>query len=115
MGLALILALTLVLVLVGGIIAQTVNQYTNYELGVYAIGLFTITLVDLLLISVLAITIQVLVNQKFLGYFLSAAIVIVLAQGSALFKPVRLLQFGYRPDAFYSQISGYGRMLEPVR
>lgn len=115
LALALILALTLVLVMIGGIVAQTVNQYTNYELGVYAIGLFTLTLVDLLLISVLAITIQVLVNQKFLGYFLSAAIVIVLAQGSSLFKPVRLLQFGYRPDAFYSQISGYGRMLEPVR
>jgi ABC-2 type transport system permease protein len=115
LALGLILALVLVLLMVGGVLAQTVNQYANYELGVYAVGLFGLVLVDLLLISVLAITIQVLVNQKFLGYAISAFIIIVLAQGSALFRSVRLLHYGYRPKAYYSPISGFGNMLEPVR
>lgn len=56
-----------------------------------------------------------LVNQKFLGYFLSAVLIIIFSQGSALFKSVRLLQYGYRPDYYYSQISGYGNLLNPVR
>ncbi|QKD81485.1 hypothetical protein HPC62_04170 [Thermoleptolyngbya sichuanensis A183] len=115
LALVLILALVLVLLTLGGLLAQTLQQYTHYELGVYAIGFFTLVLVDLLLISILAITIQVLVNQKFLGYLLSAALVIVFAQGDALFRSARLLQYGYKPDAYYSPISGYGGMLEPVR
>ncbi|HIK46418.1 MAG TPA: hypothetical protein IGR64_16280 [Leptolyngbyaceae cyanobacterium M65_K2018_010] len=115
LALALILGLVLVLLMVGGLLAQTVQQYTHYELGVYAVGLFTLVLVDLLLISILAITIQVLVNQKFLGYFLSAALVILFAQGGGLFRSARLLQYGYKPDAHYSPISGYGGMLAAVR
>jgi len=115
LALTLILVLILGLLLVGGVIAQTVQQYTDYELGVYAIGLFTLILVDLLLISVLAIAIQVLVNQKFLGYFLSAALVIIFSQGDGLFGTMRLLQYGYKPDVYYSQISGYGGMLNAAR
>jgi len=115
LALGLILALVLVLMTVGGVLAQTLNQYTDYEFGAYAVGLFGLVLVDLLLISVLAVTIQVLVNQKFLGYAISAFIIIVLAQGSNLFRSVRLLQYGYRPKAYYSEINGFGTMLEPVR
>lgn len=117
LALVLILAVTLVLLVLGGVIAQTLNNYTRYDLGAYGVSLFTITLVDLLLISILAITIQVLVNQKFLGYFLSAAIILGLgfAARSPGFKSFRLLSYGYKPDYYYGDISGFGRMLEPVR
>jgi ABC-type transport system involved in multi-copper enzyme maturation permease subunit len=115
LALALILGLVMVLLMVGGLISQTVQQYTQYELGVYAIELFTLVFVDLLLIAVLAITIQVLVNQKFLGYVLSAFLIIVFSQSASLFKPFRLLQYGYRPEHYYSQINGYGGMLRQVR
>ncbi len=115
LALALILGLVMVLMLLGGLISQTVQQYTHYELGVYAIELFTLVFVDLLLIAVLAITIQVLVNQKFLGYVLSAFLIIVFSQGVSLFKSFRLLQYGYRPEHYYSQINGYGGMLRQVR
>jgi hypothetical protein len=117
LALGLLLLLTLGLLMVGGLVAQTVNAYTHYNLGVYGIGLLTIALVDLLLIAVLAIVIQVLVNQKFLGYFLSAALVMVFLAGDTvpLFRNARLLQYGFRPQAYYSDISGYGSMLEPVR
>lgn len=98
-----LLLLTLVLLTVGGMVAQTVNAHTHYNLGVYVVGLFTIALVDLLLIAVLAIAIQVLVNQKFLGYFLSAALVMVFLAGDTvpLFRNARLLQYGFRPQAYY--------------
>lgn len=117
LALGLILALTLVLLTLGGVIAQTLYQYPNYQLGAYGVSLFTVTLVDLLLISVLTITIQVLVNQKFLGYFLSAAIILVLAFAGrgAGFKSFRLLQYGYKPVYYYGDMNGFGRMLEPVR
>ncbi|MEB3313875.1 MAG: hypothetical protein VKL98_06985 [Cyanobacteriota bacterium] len=115
LALALILGCVLVLLTVGGLLTQTLQQYTHYDLGVYAVGLFTLVLVDLLLISILAITIQVLVNQKFLGYFLSAALVILFSQGDGLFRSARLFQYGYKPDAIYSPMSGYGGMLAAVR
>lgn len=57
LALSFILAFALVLLVVGGVLAQTVQQYTHYELRVYGVGLFTLILVDLLLISVLAIAI----------------------------------------------------------
>jgi ABC-2 type transport system permease protein len=80
------------------------------------VGLFTITLVDLLLIAVLAMTVQVLVNQKFLGYVLSALVVVLFtAGGNVVFENARLLQYGFRPKSYYSDLSGYGSMLEPVR
>ncbi|GIK73619.1 MAG: hypothetical protein BroJett021_26070 [Chloroflexota bacterium] len=117
LAVALLLALTLVLLTVGALAAQTVSGYTHYNLGVYGIGLFTITLVDLLLIAVLALTIQVLVNQKLLGYFLSVLLVMLFLAGDAvpIFRNARLLQYGFRPQSYYSDISGYGSMLEPVR
>lgn len=108
----------MVLLTLGALLAQTLNGYTHYNLGVYGIGLFTVTLLDLLLVAVLAITVQVLVNQKFLGYFVSAALTILfLAGGDVLpiFRNARLLQYGSKPKVYYSDISGYGSMLEPVR
>lgn len=114
--LAVMLFLALPLMVFGALLAQTVNGYTQYNLGVYGAGLFTITLVDLLLIAVLAMTVQVLVNQKFLGYVLSALLVVLFtAGGNVVFKNARLLQYGFRPKSYYSDLSGYGAMLEPVR
>jgi ABC-type transport system involved in multi-copper enzyme maturation permease subunit len=117
LALASILVLTLVLLTVASVITQTVNGYTHYELGAYWTGLFTVILLDLVFISVLTITIQVLINQKFVAYFVSAALIIglLLFGDSPALKNVRLLEFGYRPDFYYSQMSGFGRMLEPVR
>ena len=112
-ALGLVLGVALLLFMIAGLIAQALNGYTDYELGVYGVGLFTLVLLDLVLVAVLAIAIQVLVNQKFLGYAISAAVIIGFA--SPLFQKARLLQYGYWPVSFYSQINGYGRMLEPVR
>ncbi len=114
--LAVMLFLALPLLVLGALLAQTVNGYTQYNLGVYGVGLFTITLVDFLLIAVLAMTVQVLVNQKFLGYVLSALLVVLFtAGGNVVFRNARLLQYGFRPKSYYSDLSGYGAMLEPVR
>lgn len=114
--LAVMLCLALVLMVVGALLAQTFSGYTQYNLGVYGVGLFTITLVDLLLVAVLAMTVQVLVNQKFLGYVLSALLVVLFtAGGNFVFRNARLLQYGFRPKSYYSDLSGYGSMLEPVR
>ncbi|MBD2428816.1 M1 family aminopeptidase [Phormidium sp. FACHB-1136] len=114
--LAVMLVLALALLVFGALLAQTFNGYTQYNLGVYGVGLFTITLVDLLLVAVLAMTVQVLVNQKFLGYVLSALLVVLFtAGGNVLFRNARLLQYGFRPKSYYSDLSGYGSMLEPVR
>ncbi|HEY9824026.1 MAG TPA: M1 family aminopeptidase, partial [Stenomitos sp.] len=116
-ALVLILAATIVCLAVGSVIAQTLNHYRDYHFGAYGVSLFTVTLVDLLLISVLTITLQVLVNQKFLGYFFSAALILVLAfaDRSAGFKSFRLLQYGYKPGYYYGDMNGFGRMLGQIR
>lgn len=115
--LAVLLLLAMVLLTLGALLAQLLNGYTDYNLGVYGAGLFSITLLDLLLVAVLAITVQVLVNQKFLGYFVSAALTILFLAGDALpiFRNARFLHYGFKPKVYYSDISGYGAMLEPVR
>lgn len=52
LAMGLLLLLTLVLLTLGSVLAQTVNRYTHYQFGVYGISLFTITLVDLVLYQV---------------------------------------------------------------
>lgn len=66
LGLVQVVLLT---VLLCGLLVQTVKGYFHYEIGLYLKALFGLELPCLLLLCVLAMLVQVLVNNKYLGFF----------------------------------------------
>ena len=58
-----------VVVLISGLLIQTFQGYFRYELGIYFTELFFVDWLDYIPLAVVAFLIQVLVNNKFLGYF----------------------------------------------
>jgi ABC-type transport system involved in multi-copper enzyme maturation permease subunit len=101
-------AILLLIVMFCGIIIQSFFGYYNFEIPVYLKTLFGIFFIGLVLWSVLALFIQVLVNQKFLGFF----IVIVFYLFTKIFMDMlglnhHLYQYGTSPNGQYSDMNGY--------
>ncbi|MEN8194043.1 MAG: M1 family aminopeptidase [Bacteroidota bacterium] len=91
------------------IIYQLINGYTRIELDIYILDFVMSNLPFYFIISGLMIMIQVLVNNKYLGYFVS---LIVLFGSKILFSILdissRMLSIASRPNTMYSDISGFG-------
>ncbi|HEX8326313.1 MAG TPA: M1 family aminopeptidase [Hymenobacter sp.] len=99
-------------VMVCGLLIQTLKGYFNYEIGLYVQALFFYQLPYLLLLCVLAMVTQVVVNNKYLGF---AVIVVYYLAGE--FRPQiglghRLFDFGGSSSPGpYSAMNGYGHFL----
>ena len=95
-------------VMLAGIGFQSFRQYTHYELPVYFKGLFLVAAPHFLILAVACLFIQVLVNNKFLGWLVSAFIWIQGQILPALRLEHHLYRFGTTPDAPYSDMNGFG-------
>jgi ABC-2 type transport system permease protein len=96
------------------IVIQTAKGYHNYELGVYARGVFLQIGALILLITALAFIMQVLFNQKYVG-FVGVMLWFVLARAlPALDFEHRLYRFASVPPAQYSDMNGYGHFAWPL-
>ncbi len=101
--------ITLLLALIlTGVLIQTFRGYFNYELGVYFSTLFTDTLFFLVLFTMLAFFIQVMVNNKFLGYALMVVFFISTLVLTNLGVEHRLFRFGSSDLGPYSDMNGFG-------
>lgn len=94
-----------------GILIQTIKGYTNYELTQYLQQLFVMQWPDYALLAVLAISLQAIVNHKYLAYFL-----IVLYYAATIALPALgiehpMFRYGVTPAFTYSDMNGYGHML----
>jgi hypothetical protein len=92
---------------------QLWRRYTDLEPGLYLGGL-ALAATPFLLAAALAVFLQVVANNKFLGYLL-----MILWLGSAVVLEAldfdhNLYRFGDRPSAPYSDMNGYGHFLEAV-
>ena len=111
-ALGLVQVVLLVMVMAVGLLIQTAKGYFHYELGLYAQALFLYQLPFLLLICVLAMLTQVVVNNKYLGFF-----VVVLYYVANIFRSEVGLShrlFGYAGSPSpgpYSDMNGYGHFL----
>ncbi len=111
-ALGLVQVLLLAVVMVSGLLLQTFKGYFRYEIGLYLETLFLYELPFLLLWCVLAMVTQVLVNNKYLGFF-----VIILYYVANLFRGQaglthRLLNYAGSPTPGpYSAMNGYGHFL----
>jgi len=107
-------ALLLVIVLVSGLLLQTLKSYHHYELDLYVRWLFAIRLVDLAFLSTVALFVHVLVNHKYAGHFVMVgyyALAILLLQLGLEHKMYRL---GSQPAWTYSDMNGFGPFVAPL-
>jgi ABC-type transport system involved in multi-copper enzyme maturation permease subunit len=95
------------LALVSGVIVQTSYGYHRYQLGLYLNQLFVRDLSFLLFLGVLAFFIHALSSNKYVGYFIYIAFLIV---NLFIWRPLNvasnLVQFGSAPDVTYSDMFG---------
>jgi ABC-2 type transport system permease protein len=109
-----IIYLGLILVLIFcGMGIQVAYGYYKFELPVYFGTLYSETLAFLVLYYLLSIFIQVMVNNKFLGYALSVLFFIIVGMFSEIGLEHALFQFGSGSLGTYSDMNVYGHYVKP--
>jgi ABC-2 type transport system permease protein len=101
-------------VMAAGIGVQVFRGYTHFELPVYFKGLFLVAAPQYLFLAVACLFIQVVVNNKFLGWLLGAFIWIQAQILPALHLEHHLYRFGTTPDAPYSDMNGFTPFTQAV-
>ncbi|MGA2966992.1 MAG: M1 family aminopeptidase, partial [Terriglobales bacterium] len=106
-ALAAMVMLVQFLALVSGVIVQASYGYHRYQLGLYLNQLFVRDLSLFIFLGVLAFFIHALSPNKYVGYFVYIAFLIV---NIFIWKPLNvasnLVQFGSTPDVTYSDMFG---------
>ena len=105
---------TLTMAIVTSIVIQASKHYYHFELALYVKGVFLELGVFIALITALAFIMQVLFNQKFVG-FLGVMVWFVLARAlPALDFEHRLYRYASTPPSTYSDMNGYGHFVRPL-
>jgi len=112
-GLAFMQILLLGIVMVSGIMVQLFKGYTHLELLLYIKYLLGFRLVNLVMLAVLAVFIQTLVNNKYLGYFITALFYFFNGTFASLILKHNLLVFASDPGVMYSDMNGFGHAVFP--
>lgn len=98
-----------------GVLYQLMQGFTTIEPGVYLTALFIDMLPGYLIWSAIFIFIQVLVNQRYIGYFVSILVVFFLDfLWSMLDVQSNMLAIGGMPSMQYSDMNGFGDGLTGV-
>ena len=90
---------------------QVFRGYTNFELGLYFKGIMMQAGVPFLLLAVLALFLQVISNNKWMGFLLMVLYFISLPVLSALDFNHNLYRYGGSPGAPYSDMNGFGHFV----
>ncbi len=92
-----------------GVIYQLLNGYTRIELNVYLLDFFYTNLWAYVIFSGVMIMIQVLVNNKYIGYFVSILLIFVWSIMLSIFDvESAMLHLGEGPSLMYSDMNGFG-------
>ena len=114
LALAGVQVLLLAVVLVVGVLIQTVSGYTHYEFDVYLTALGGLTLPRLLLWVALALTVQSVVNNKYVGHLLVIVCYVFGTFRGAMGISHNLFEFAYLPRVTHSALNGWGHFLPAV-
>ncbi|MGI4719174.1 MAG: ABC transporter permease/M1 family aminopeptidase [Janthinobacterium lividum] len=104
-------ALLLCMAMVVGMLVQLFKGYFGLEPGLYLRMLFTVLLPQCALLAALAIAVQVIVNNRYLAYFILIALYLVGATARGYGYDHPLLTYGYWPQTTYSAMNGFGHYL----
>lgn len=92
------------------VLYQTLQGYTHFEFGLYAQGL-ALSAYPFLIVGCFAFFLQVLTNNKFLGYLLVILYLLSGAVMRALNLDHNLYRLTQTPDVPYSDMNGFGHFL----
>ena len=98
-------------VVICGVIIQLFKGYPHLEIGVYMQELFIYGLPDLMLLALLTYVIQVVVNQKYLGYFITALYYLFTITIGGFLLQDNLFSYASDPGVTYSAMNGYGHFV----
>ncbi len=91
-----------------GILVQVMHGYFRFELGIYIQELFGMRLITFLLMAILALFLQIVLNNKLLGYFLFALFLILQDAIHMIGLEHHLWGFADILTHTYSEMNGYG-------
>lgn len=98
-----------------GISTQILNGFQDIRLGVYFTQMILVSGLSFLALIILSVFIHILVNNKYLGYFVFIAFVITNTfVWPALDVESNLIQFGSSPTVIYSDMNQFGPFLPGV-
>lgn len=106
-GLALNITLWMGIFTVGSVIVQLMNGARDIDLIIYLKALFGLQLISYLIFAMLAMTVHTLVNQKYIGIFVSLAFFLYMVAPGKLGIDHKLLIFGSDPGWSYTDIRGF--------
>ncbi|HEX6576150.1 MAG TPA: hypothetical protein VF042_14375, partial [Gemmatimonadaceae bacterium] len=113
LGLALLLAGSLVIVTIAVMVAQLTMGYHHFEIGLSLAMLFGLQLPEYLIFGVLIFTINSLVNQKYVGMLLSIAAYVFIVFSSFFHVEHNLLVYGAGAQWSYTGMRGLGSSVAP--
>lgn len=89
-----------------GMILQTLQGYTRFEVDVYLKLLFGIKLVDYVLLASLAMAVHVIVNNKYLGHLIVVVYYVATMLAGLLGITNQMLVYGSDPGWVWSDLNG---------
>lgn len=103
----------LAVIIVCGVLVQVFKGYMDIQFLLYFKYLYGFMIIDFWLLAILAMTIQVLVNNKFVGYFITAILYIWNASFALRVLKHNLWVYTSDPGVTYSAMNEFGHAVGP--
>jgi ABC-2 type transport system permease protein len=110
-SLAVVELILLTVVLVCGILSQTIQGYFHFELFQYFKELYLITFAQVLIYALMALFVQTIVGNKFIGHGIVIGFFILIPVLYRVGVENRLVLFGEITPYTYSDMNGYGHFV----
>ena len=105
-------ALHLMLMVIG-VAYQAINGYTNFEIGLYLTDFLTGGFLLYMVWGSFLVFLQVIINQKYIGYFVSVLLIFILDIILIILKvETNMVSMGSTSSTRYSDMNGFGPGME---
>lgn len=112
-GLCIALALFMALLIITSMLAQTILDYDDYEVGLYITILFGLQLPEYILFAILALAIHVIVDQKYISTLLAIVAYALIAVAPMFGIEHNMLIYTGGPSWSYTDMRGFGTSIGP--
>lgn len=111
LAIAFVEAVLLFVVMLCGIVMQTIAGYHHYELLQYFKELYIVTFPQVMIIALFALFVQTMVSNKFVGHGIVIGVVVIIPILFNFGWENTLYLFGNVPTYTYSDMNGYGQFV----
>ncbi len=114
LGICLVLALFNLLIVIAGMAAQMLMNYSHFQLDLYAKVMFGLQLPEYILFAVVALLIHVVVDQKYTGHVVAILVYMYIALlATMLGVEHNMLIYGAAPGWSFTEMRGFGDTIGP--